>query len=308
MTTTASKRGRIKKPNLFIVGAPRCGTTSLYNYLKQHPQIFFTETKEPHYFGKDLTRTGSMYNYTQEEYLALFSYARNQKIIGEASPHYLYSKSAPHEIYRFNPASKIIILLRDPVEMIYSLHSRYVYSGNETETDFMKALALEKYRLKGERLPKHIDLIEKLFYKTYVYRLADQIRSYLNIFGNENVKIILFFQFISNVREVYKNTLTFLGVDDDFLPDIEIKNTNKSTRSRIIGNILKRCAMPLGKFRAKFTSKPLGITKLLSELNSKQSRRPQLAEDIRIALQNEFTTVIDQLEEIVHRDLSVWKA
>ncbi len=302
-----SNPGKVKKPNLFIVGAPRSGTTSLYSYLKQHPDIFFSETKEPHFFGKDLTRSGSMYHYTLDEYLSLFSYAGDQKIIGEASPHYLFSKSAPHEIYKFNPGSKIIIMLRNPVDMIYSLHSRYLYSGNENEVDFVKALCLEEQRLKGENLPEKIDLVEKLFYKTYVYRLPDQIRSYQKIFGRENVHIILFFQFLSDIKNIYKNTLTFLGVDNHFLPFTDIQNTNKDARSNIIRNILKSTAMPLGKIRARFTSKPLGITKFLYALNSKKTRRTQLAEDIRIALQNEFTTVIDQLERIVSKDLSVWK-
>jgi len=248
-----------------------------------------------------------MYNYTLEEYLALFSYVKNQKIIGEASPHYLFSKSAPHEIYKFNPASKIIIMLRNPVDMIYSLHSRYVYSGNETEVDFMKALKLEEYRLNGEKLPKQIDLIEKLLYKTYVYRLPEQIQSYLNIFGDKNVIIILFFQFISDIKKIYKTTLTFLGVDDNFLPNIARKNPHKDTRSKIVRNMLKSSAMPLGKFRARFISKPLGITKLLYDLNSRRTKRTDLAEDVRFALQNEFRSVIDQLEEILKKDLSAWK-
>ena len=96
----------MNKPNLFIVGAPKCGTTSMFSYLQQHPDIFMSNNKEPHYFGSDLTRIGNLYNFTENEYLKLFLNANNEKIIGEASTHYLYSKTAPKEIKSFNKESK----------------------------------------------------------------------------------------------------------------------------------------------------------------------------------------------------------
>ena len=119
----------MKNPNLFIVGAPKCGTTFLYHYLKKHPDIYFPEFKEPHYFGSDLIRRNGAYNLSLREYKNLFS--TEKKVIGEASTFYLFSKKAAQEIYNFNPHSKIIIMLRDLVDLVHSLHSQFVFSGDE---------------------------------------------------------------------------------------------------------------------------------------------------------------------------------
>jgi hypothetical protein len=105
----------MKKPDFFIVGAPKCGTTSLSEYLKQHPEIFMSEPKEPHFFGTDLESYwgGRFERYRDvHKYLSLFANVQDEIRVGEASPWYLYSKRAAEEIKQFNPASRIIILLR----------------------------------------------------------------------------------------------------------------------------------------------------------------------------------------------------
>ena len=134
------------KPNLFIIGAPKCGTTSIYSFLKQHPEIYMPDFKEPHYFGSDLNKKKGVYIDTEEEYLSLFIESKNEIFIGEASTYYLYSNLAPMEIFKFNPDSKIIIALRNPIDLIYSLHSQYFFSGNENVLDF-EALIVFNYSI-----------------------------------------------------------------------------------------------------------------------------------------------------------------
>ena len=112
----------MNKPNLFIVGAPKCGTTFLYHYLKQHPEIYFPDFKEPHFFGSDLIRKNGAYDLSLNNYKSLFN--SDKKIIGEASTFYIFSKNAAKEIYDFNPDAKIIIMLRNLVDLAYSLHSQ----------------------------------------------------------------------------------------------------------------------------------------------------------------------------------------
>ena len=107
----------MKNPNLFIVGAPKCGTTFLYHYLKKHPDIYFPDFKEPHFFGGDLNRRNGAYNLSLNEYKNLFK--TDKKVVGEASTLYLFSKKSAEEIYNFNPQCKIIIMLRDLAEAIY---------------------------------------------------------------------------------------------------------------------------------------------------------------------------------------------
>ena len=136
------------KPDFFIAGMPRSGTTSMYTYLKQHPDIFLSIYKEPNYFCKDLSQ--SDYNVRDEAlYHSLFVHAAGKKRIGEGSVWYLTSTTAASEIKKFSPSAKIIVMLRNPVEMIYSLHSLYLRTGNEDTVDFEQALALQPDRMKG---------------------------------------------------------------------------------------------------------------------------------------------------------------
>ncbi len=114
----------------------------MYDYLKQHPEIFMPERKEPNFFGTDLGLSPYFIR-DEKEYLSLFSGARNEKRVGEASVLYLFSKLAATEIKECNPAASIIIMLRNPVDMIHSLHSQYVYNGWEDIVEFEAALDSE---------------------------------------------------------------------------------------------------------------------------------------------------------------------
>src|SRR6266545_5937438 len=133
----------MRRPDFFIVGAPKCGTTALNDYLKDHPEIFISARKELHFFGSDLVFRGPR-RITEQEYLSFFAPARHEKRLGEASVWYLYSQQAAAEIKAFSPAARIIIMLRNPVDMMYSLHSQRLYNGRETISDFAKALATEE--------------------------------------------------------------------------------------------------------------------------------------------------------------------
>lgn len=146
----------VKKPNFFIVGAPKCGTSAMYHYLGQHPDIFIPNTadaiehalggkKEFHYFGSDLPFS----RLSRDAYLAHFAQAKNEKRLRECSVFYLYSQRASAEIKCFSPNASIIIMLRNPVDMIHAWHAQLVYWGNEDAADFDTALKLESDRQQG---------------------------------------------------------------------------------------------------------------------------------------------------------------
>ena len=142
----------MNKPSFFIVGAPKCGTTSLCKYLEQHPDIFIPSIKELYYFCTD--STGKKRANTLEEYLSFFEGGKG-KLCGEGSVWYLFSKEAASEIYKFNPEAKIIIMLREPVSLMYSLHSMHLANGsNEDILDFKLALEAEEDRKQGKRIPE----------------------------------------------------------------------------------------------------------------------------------------------------------
>src|SRR5262249_53369576 len=128
----------MNKPNFFIVGAPRCATTSMYTYLKQHPQIHLSLLKEPLFFATDLTIQPLAVT-DEASYLGLFADAGDARRIGEGSVFYLLSKRAAEEIKRFSPRAKIIIMLRNPIDMMHSLHALYLRTGNE-DLDFEEAI------------------------------------------------------------------------------------------------------------------------------------------------------------------------
>jgi len=296
----------LNKLNLFIVGMPKCGTTSLYNSLRQHPDIFMSAFKEPHYFGKDLTRLNNLYFQKEEEYLKLFTTKQKISIIGETSPYYLFSHSAPQEIIKFNPSSKIIILLRNPTDLVYSLYLQYLYSGNENELNFSKSLELEENRKKGENLPPNIDLVEKIFYKTYIFKMPGQIKRYLKIFGESAVKILLLEDLIQDMEGTFKEILLFLEVDSNFKPDFELKNPYKTFRNKFIRNWIKKLSPKFGELRNKFTTKPLGVMKYIENLNTKYPQKEPLDPVIKLKLDKDFYPVIKELEIIINRNLSTW--
>jgi len=294
------------KPNFFIVGAPKCGTTSIYEYLKKHPDVFMPNFKEPHFFGSDLVKNNNVYIDNETKYLDLFSNSNGEKMIGEASTHYLYSKMAAKEIFDFNPKSKIIILLRNPINLIYSLHSQYVFSGNENILDFEKAINAEKYRLLGNDLPPLLDLQEKVFYKSYIKRLPDQIKTYIELF-KDNL-IVLFLEDIKeDIDKTYHLLLKFLDLEINFRPDFTIHNPNKIYRSKLLRDTLKKYGLKLGEIRKILYNKPFGIIKTIERLNTDIKRREPLKEELYINLRNEFLPTIKKLEKLLQRDLYHWK-
>ena len=294
------------KPNLFIVGAPGCGTTTLYHYLRQHPNIFMSGYKEPHYFGKDLRKNKKLYFTNKGKYLDLFTKGLGKQAIGEASSYYLFSSSAPKEIFQFNPRAKIIILLRQPTELLYSYHSQLLYLGDECEKDFYKALNLENSRKKGKHLPDNYTIIERLFYRTLIYKLPDQINLYKRIFSQDKVSIHLLDDLSDDIDKTFRNILMFIGVDPTFRPEYSLMNTNKTFRSKVIRDSIFYLSPILGNLRNNISSKSWGIMKFIEKVNTRYLHRDLINPLIKKELDAEFKPTIIKLEEIINRDLSHW--
>jgi len=167
-----------------------------------------------------------------------FAGATDELKVGEASTSYFYSKRAASEIRQFNPAAKIIIMLRDPVEMMYSLHALYVFGGAETLTDFAAALHVEEQRKRGLCLPDGPYLLEALLYRE-IARFSQHVSRYFDVFGRENVHIIVFDDFVSDTPRVYSETLRFLDVNTDFQPHFKIVNLNRSAQIKRLNDFLR---------------------------------------------------------------------
>jgi hypothetical protein len=292
------------RPDFFIVGAPRCGTTALYVYLRQHPQVFMPEHKEPMYFGADLTQLHE--RLSERDYLALFTGATDGQRVGEASTWYLCSESAASEIAHFAPDAQIVIMLRNPVDVMYSLHRELVFYRGEPIDDFEEALAAEEDRRQGRRLgPSRRP--EALFYRRTV-RFADQVQRYLETFGPERVKTILFDDFVADTPAEYAKVLRFLRVDDAFRPEFLRVNESKLPRNRGLQALVVRPPGPLARLVPIIRRFPLAhqVRAAILSLNSRAEKRPAMSIELRRRLTLELAPEVDRLGEMIGRDLSAW--
>ena len=295
----------MKRPDLFIVGAFKSGTTAMYEYLRQHPQVHMSVPKEPMYFGADLTpRYRRM---TEEEYLALFKGAADSQRAGEASPWYLYSKDAPREILDFSPSAQAIVLLRNPVDVMYAQHSQLVFNRREDLADFAEALAAEDDRRRGERIPADALRPEALYYRHSV-RFADQLRHWFEVFGRDRMHVIVFDDLVSDPRAVYRGTLEFLGIDAEHEVDLTVYNPNKRARSGAIQRLIFAPPRPLRALFGKLRSLALAhrVRDALVNVNSRRAARAQMDADLRRALTLEFVPQVAELGALIGRDLSAW--
>lgn len=301
----------MKKPNLFIVGASKSGTTALYNYLKMHPEIFMSETKEPHFFGFDLPYSKLRFNNNINKYLKLFSQASSEKYVGEASTRYLVSKTAAKEIKKFSPKAKIIVMLRNPVDQMYSIHNQTYLNGTETISDFVRALDAEKERKKHKLKSE----MEQLLYRENA-KYYKQVKRYLDTFGKTNVHIIIFDEFKKNTKMEYQKVLDFLSIN----PNIKI-NFNKITTDKLRNSSKKPRSMFLQKIMHVWTSKPrtmliianaipkslrVSFYNYLRELNTIYEERDPLPNKLRKKLTKEFEPEIKKLEKLLNINLSKW--
>lgn len=276
----------------------------MQDYLAQHPEIFMPEMKEAHFFGADLD--APVYLRDEKKYLALFAGARNEKRVGEASVFYLYSKKAATEIKDFSPAASIIVMLRNPVEMIYSLHSQRLYNGNEDIEDFEAALDAEEDRKRGLRLPKDRHLLAGLFYRD-VGKYTEQVQRYIETFGREKLKVIIFDEFKRNTAQVYKETCLFLGVDPTFNPLIRVVNGNKGVRSVTYRNLIFRPSLLRTVARRVIPDTPRRrIIRVLERVNLKYEERPPMNPELKRRLKEEFRPEVERLSQLLDRDLTYW--
>lgn len=291
----------MRKPDFFIVGAPKCGTTAIYDYLAQHPEIFLAP-KEMHFFGSDLNSPN--HNLKEADYLRLFGSAKNELRLGEASVWYFYSKLAPQEIKAFSPDARIIISLRNPADMIYSLHSQLVFSLAEEIENFESALRAEQKDARTLQL----SVGPRVFTYSEAGKYSEHVKRYLDTFGRENVYIVIFDDLKENPQRVYGEICKFLGVGSDFEPEFRVVNRNKQNRNRSLQRILvdpPRIVRALGRAVTSQSTR-LTLAESLQGLNTRYVQRPPMAESVRRELNSHFAADVAELSDLLGRDLTHW--
>ncbi len=297
-----------KQPNLFIVGAAKCGTTSLYYHLMSHKDVFFCEHKEPYYFstkyaqiphhGKadEINDVKRMSLPTLDDYLKLFKDATDEKIIGEASTDYLYFYKVAEDIKAMNPDAKIVISLRNPVDRAFSAYYHQISKDRET-LSFEDALEEEENRIKDNY--------------SFIWRYKDvglyskKVKHFLDVFGPEKVKVILFDDIKNDITSVVHDILEFLELDTNL-------KINASEKHRATGVYRFKKFNEL-MFKKSFVRRILqmGLTqkarnRLLLKLTNINLKKPQMNAQTRKYLINYFKDDILETEKIIGRDLQDW--
>ena len=278
----------MKKPNFFIIGAPKCGTTSLAFWLSQHPEVYMSPLKEPDYFHTT-EKIGSL-----KQYEKLFDGACDEhKAVGEASVRYLYSDIAIPKILSYaGNAAKFIVILRNPIEMAPSLHAQRAYTLNENEPDFEKA-----WNLKNEDgtprkgLPKNCYTPEINNYGS-VCKVGEQLERLFTHISPFRCKLILLEDMQANPRQVWLNLMEFLEIKDDGMVIFQAKNKAKAVRSQILQKALKS----LGEARRGIgLSLNFGLMSYFSKFNTVEEPRPPISTAMREELRTYFREDIKKI-------------
>ena len=281
----------------------------MYEYLRQHPEVFMPEVKEPYFFGCDLGIKPYWRIHDEAEYRALFNGAEAAKRIGEGSVWYIYSKTAAREIREFNSTAQIIALLRNPVDVLYSLHGQFLRSQNENIYSFEEALAAEPDRRRGRRIPGHAHFPAGLLYREVV-SFSNQVQRYFDVFGRENVLPVVFDDMVADTPGVYRQVLEFLRLDATFQPTFEVFNESKFIRLRPSRRFWKEHYRLEPKFDRIFGHTIRGGINTVVDfcLGRSLDRARKMKPETRSRLQAELKPEIDALGRVLGRDLSHWYA
>ena len=230
-TAARNRAGRI--PDFFIVGHQKSGTTALYEMLARHPQIYMPACKEPWFFASELhERTPPRPEGTPRtlaEYVAMFSAARPDQLVGEASAQYLWSRTAAAAIAAVHPEARIIAILREPAAFLRSLHLQFVQTYVETETDFRKAISLESARRAGKRIPRYTYWPQALLYSEHV-RYVEQLGRFAALFPPEQMLVLVYDDFRQENEQTVRAILRFLDVDDTI--PVQVREANPTVHAR----------------------------------------------------------------------------
>lgn len=289
----------LQKPNFFILGAPKCGTTSLAAWLGGHPHIFMSSFKEPHFFNTD-DRRGVQ---CLEDYERLFQSAGGGHLaIGEASVWYLSSSCAVENILRYQPEARFIVMLRNPIEMAPALHAEMLLSGHENIRSFRTAWDLQAARRGGEHLPPLTWATRRLLYGE-ICSLGAQLQKLYSTVSSERVLTIFLDDVAAGPRGEYLRALDFLRVADDGRQAFPVLNKARTSRwprltraAFVAAQIKRRLGMELG----------LNLWERLAVINRFEESRPMLDPETVAVLGAFFAPDIERLGALLGRDLCGW--
>jgi hypothetical protein len=297
-------------PNFFIIGAPKSGTTALHDMIKQHPEIYMSPRKSPRFFataGEPLLFPGPAGDslrrwavWRPREYALLFAGVTSQRAIGEASVVYLRSPLAAQRIKQYLPQSRIIAILRQPAERAYSHYMYMRQHRREPACTFEEALAQEEIRMKE-------GWISGYYYKTNGFYHA-QLSAYYDLFPHQQIKVVLHEDLRNTPQVLLRDLFRFLGVDENFAPEIRRSNVTQLPRSQRLHNLATHPARieQLTPFLPAFARRVIVSALRRVDYKFNLVPPPPLAPEIRARLTEEYREDILKLQDLIGRDLSHW--
>lgn len=294
-------------PSFFIIGAPKCGTTTLYTWLKSHPDIFMPEGKEPHFFAQNLSDRYCRIR-SQDAYLHLFQSAENSSasICGEASVLYSFYPESIQNILAFNPKAKFIFMLRNPMEMAPSYHRQLLINLEEDIENFEEAWNLQSERKKGKHLPSSStdpDLLQ--YYDTC--SLGNHLDNIKNIVSEENLCVLFLDDIKTNPKYAYNQVLSFLEISNNYEPSFTIENPSRSIRFAWLQKLILNPSPAMKKLARLFKKLGLPIGKIAHTINKKEPINTKLNHGFEKQLIESFVDDIEKIERLTRQNLSHWK-
>jgi Sulfotransferase family len=293
-------------PNFLIIGAAKSGTTSLYQYLGQHPQIYMSPVKETNFFALDGDEPdfggpdGDVFNrdsiYRMEDYIRLFEDRTDEIAVGEVSPRYLGEDGAASRIKRCIPDAKVIAILRNPADRAFSAFSMRKRDGWEPCATLDEAIADEPRRVE-ERWGSGIYLRHGFY--------AKLLQPYFEQFGHDQIRVYLYDDLVAAPDRLFEELFGFLGVDRRFRPATsEQLNVSGVIRNPVMRMIWTK-THPLQKAVRPILPKPARqrVSRFFIGL---EKRRLLFPPDQRNRLMEHYRTDIRHLQDLIGRDLSAW--
>lgn len=298
-------------PSFFIVGAPRCGTTTLSSALKDHPLISFSKPKETQFFLLAPANLGD--TELRATYLNLHHRELNADhlALGDGSVSYLYAPDAIREALRFDPRARFIASVRNPLDLVPSHHARMLYTLEEDEPDLAQAWALQASRAAGQSIPARCRDARVLQYGAFG-RLGEHVERLIEVAGRERCLVIVYDDLARDLGAVYRQVLEFVGVPDDGRTKFSRKAENRGFKSPFLQQFVMN--PPAWTLRLiQFSNGPM-IRRLkrarrrLEEVNTFTRERPPLSAEMREVLRGYFAEDVRKLSALLARDLTHWLA
>lgn len=295
-------------PNFFIIGAPKCGTTALSVYLGAHPDVFMCVPKEPAYFALDFPAIRVAKDWS--EYEALFRDAsETHRAVGEGSTIYMQSEAAVSELHRHFPSARLLVMLRNPLELVVSLHGQRLHDCDEDVADFAQAWALCAERRAGNKLPARCRERKTLLYDE-AGLLGLQLQRVLDVFPKSQVRWWFLEDFSAGPAQIYREALSFLDLPHDGRSEFPVVNARTRARSQKLASLVQRPPKSVVRL-AMYAKKRMGIRRLgvlnaLREASFVPSRPPAIPSGLLRDMRAHFAPDIRLLEAITGRDLAHW--